>query len=141
MPMPNIPSSPALRNSSREKMPCSSHSAAQGAISSLQKRVTDWRMRSCSSVKYGYSVVCRCTVCVLIGILRRLDLDQHLAWRHHLAGLDENSFYHAIHGGLNSLLHFHGFERNKWIARLDALALGNQDAQDLAWHGRVGRIL
>src|SRR5215472_18788343 len=112
MRMPNIPSSPALLNSSRGKMPSSSHSAAYGAISSLQKRVTVCRIISCSSVKYGNSVACCCgTVCVLIGILR-LKFYQLLSRRHNIARFDQNGPHHAIHGGLNSLLHFHGFQRN-----------------------------
>src|SRR5260370_38618422 len=100
MRMPNIPRSPALRNSSRGKMPCSSHSAAQGAISSLQKRVTDCRMRSCSSVKYGYSVVCGWTVCELIGILSGLALDPQQAWRHPYPWLDGHGFTQAYNDGL-----------------------------------------
>src|SRR5215467_3983491 len=112
MRMPNIPSSPALLNSSRGKMPSSSHSAAYGAISSLQKRVTVCRIISCSSVKYGNSVVCCCgTVCVLICFLR-LDFYQLLPRRHNLTLPDQNLPDYAIHCGLNSLLHFHGFQRN-----------------------------
>src|SRR5215469_18533440 len=99
MRMPNIPSSPALLNSSRGKMPSSSHSAAYGAISSLQKRVTVWRIISCSSVKYGNSVACCCgTVCVLIGLLRS-DFYQFLSRRHNVARLDQNGPNYPVHGG------------------------------------------
>src|SRR5260370_333141 len=67
-----------------------------------------------------------------MGILRGLNLDQHLPRGNDLARLDQDSFYHTIHVGSNSLLHFHGFEGNKWIPYLDRLAFRNQDTQHLA---------
>src|SRR5260370_3888397 len=76
-----------------------------------------------------------------MGILRGLNLDQHLPRGNNLARLDQDSFYHTIHVGSNSLLHFHGFEGNKWIPYLDRLAFRNQDTQHLAGHRRVGGLL
>src|SRR5215471_18621193 len=99
MRMPKRPNSPAFLNNSRGKMPCSSHSAANGAMSSLQKRVTVWRMRSCSSVKYGNSVVCCGTICVLIGvgILQRLNFYQHLPGDDDRSRLNQDGRDYAIH--------------------------------------------
>src|ERR1051326_6518482 len=145
MRMPKSPRSAPLRNSSRGKMPSSSQAAANGAISSLQKRVTVLRMRSCSSVKYGNSVASCCgTACTLIGILHgfyeRLDFDQHLPGRDDVAHLHQHGFDDAPKGRLYSLLHFHGLEHDERFARAHVPAFLNKDAEHLAGHGRIGRL-
>src|SRR5215471_17981090 len=131
MRMPKRPNSPAFLNNSRGKMPCSSHSAAKGAMSSLQKRVTVWRMRSCSSVKYGNSVVCCGTVCVLMGGLHGLNFYQHLPGGHNLPRLHQDGRDHAIHGGIDILLHFHGFQHHQNVTGLHPLAWGDENSQYL----------